>query len=344
MIGAGTLAWSLAGCGPEAWAQRTAPAIAVTTAIVEVTPPRTRIQSIGTGKAIRSVVVTADVAGTVDEVHVAPNTTVEAGAPIVTLDRKAQEIALASATAEMEKQNAAFDRYQALIDQASSNVSEAAFDEVRAARTLAQAELDSAQYEYDRRVIRAPFAGRINLNDLTVGSYLPQGSAVVTLIDASQLLVEFSVPETVVADITVGLPVRLATPALRGLFFVGDVVAFDSAIDAELRTIHVRAKVENTDYTLLPGMTFSVTINIGDDPLPVVPAVSILWDRDGAYVWRLDENDALEALPVIFRNRDGDQVWVEGDLAAGDRIIVDGAFKLSAESQVSVLSDEDAGG
>ncbi|MCP4385671.1 MAG: efflux RND transporter periplasmic adaptor subunit [Hyphomicrobiales bacterium] len=340
----GMVVWSLAGYGPEAAAQRAAPAIAVTTAAVEVTPPRTRLQSIGTGKAIRSVVVTADVAGTVEAVHVEPNITVEAGAPIVTLERKSQEIALAGATAELNRQEAAFARYQALIDQASSSVSEAAFDEVRAARALAEAQVDAAQYDYDRRAIRAPFAGRINLNDLTVGSYLPQGAAVVTLIDASRLLVEFSVTEAAVADITVGLPVRLFTPALRGLLFDGEVVAFDSAIDAELRTIRVRAEVQNTDYTLLPGMTFSVTIGIGDDPLPVVPAVSILWNRDGAYVWRLDGDDALEAVPVIFRHRQGDRVWVEADLAAGDRIIMDGAFKLNAESEVNVLSGEGADG
>lgn len=340
----GMLVLGLSGFGRDAVAQpgggggRAGAAIAVTTATVEVTPPRTRIQSIGTGRAIRSVVVTADVAGTVEAVHVQPNTTVDAGAPIVTLERKTQEIALASANAELDRQNAAFARYQALIDQASSNVSEAAFDEVRAAQALAEAQVDSAQYEYDRRVIRAPFSGRINLNDLTVGSYLPQGAAVVTLVDASSLLVEFSVTEAVVAEITIGLPVRMFTPALRGLFFDGDVVAFDSSIDAEYRTIRVRAEVENTDYVLLPGMTFSVTIGIGEDPLPVVPAVSILWGRDGAYVWRLGPDDTLEAVSIIFRQRQSDRVWVEADLANGDRVIEDGAFKLNADSQVTVLA------
>lgn len=316
--------------------QRSDSTVAVTVQAVALTPPRTRIQSIGTGKAMRSVDVVADVAGTVEELNVQPNKTVEEGEALVTLDRDTQKFLLDSATAELEKQEASFSRYQTLIDQNSTNVSQAQLDEARASLALARAQVAEAQHEYDRRVIRAPFSGRINLNDLTVGTYLPVGAGVVTLVDASRLFVEFTVPETAVGSIKIGLPVRLFTPALRGLVFDGDVVAFDSAIDAELRTIRVRAEVKNSDYVLLPGMTFSVQVAIGEDPLPVVPAVSILWNRDGAYVWRLDADQKPERVAVIIRQREGDRVWVESNLAAGDRVVVDGAFKLNEDSEVAV--------
>lgn len=344
LLGAFILFAGVAGFLEGTVAQPGGSAIAVTVQTVALAPPRTLMQSIGTGKAARSVVVTADVAGTVEELEVRPNTTVDAGAPIVTLDRDTQKILLDSANAELEKQDASFARYQRLIDQNSTGVSQAQFEEAKASLALAQAQVAEAQYEYDRRVIRAPFAGRINLNDLTVGSYLPQGSEVVTLVDASSIFVEFTVPESAVDAIKVGLPVRLQTPALRGLFFDGDVVAFDSAIDAELRTIRVRAEVQNDDYVLLPGMTFSVRIAIRDEPLPIVPAVSILWNRGGAYVWRLDSELKLEQVPVIIRQRQGDRVWVEADLADGDRVVVDGAFKLSADSQVSIIEELPADG
>ena len=315
------------------------PAIIVTAADVRLTAPRDRITSIGTGKAIRSVDVTADVAGTIETVHVAPNTSVDAGAPLVTLERQSQEILLGSAKAELEKQQATFQRYEALRSRNSSAISAAQVDEARADLAVAQANVAEAQYEYDRRVIRAPFAGRINLNDLTIGTYLPQGETVVTLIDASSLLVEFLVSETVADKIELDLPVRLSTPSVVGRFFSGKVVAFDSSIDAEFRTVRVRAEVENVDLLLLPGMTFNVIVISRDQPLPVVPAISILWGRDGAYVWRLGAGNRPERVPVVIRHRQADQVWVDANLGAGDRVVEEGAFKINADSQLSITNE-----
>ncbi|WP_299474449.1 efflux RND transporter periplasmic adaptor subunit [uncultured Roseibium sp.] len=311
-------------------------AIVVTATPVAFTPPRSRIQSIGTGKAIRLIHVTADVAGTVEEIHVQPNTDVEAGDPIVTLERKTQQILLESAKAELDQQSASFNRYQTLLDQSSNAVSQAQVDEARASLAVAEAKVAEAQYEYDRRIIRAPFSGRINLNDLTVGSYLPQGAEIVTLVDASSLLVEFTVPETAISQIRTGVPVRLTTPALVGRVFNGEVTSFDSSIDEEFRTIRVRAEVQNPQNLLLPGMTFSVSLASKDEPMPMVPAVSILWSPNGAYVWKLGSENQPERIDVVLRHRLGDNVWLEADLKEGDEVIRDGAFKVSQGVTVAV--------
>lgn len=311
-------------------------AIVVTTADVAFTPPRSRIQSIGTGKAIRLIHVTADVAGTVEKIHVQPNTDVSAGDPIVTLERKTQDIILDSAKAELEQQSASFNRYQTLLSQSSNAVSQAQVDEARASLAVAEAKVAEAQYEYDRRVIRAPFSGRINLNDLTVGSYLSQGAEIVTLVDASSLLVEFTVPETAISQISTGVPVRLTTPALVGRVFNGEITAFDSSIDEEFRTVRVRAQVKNPENLLLPGMTFSVSLASADTPMPMVPAVSILWSPNGAYVWKLGADNAPERIDVVLRHRLGDSVWLEADLAEGDVVVKDGAFKVSQGVAVAV--------
>ncbi len=271
--------------------------------------------------------------------HVLPNTDVTVGEPIVTLERKTQDILLKSAKAELEKQSAAYNRYETLLSQNSNAISQAQVDESRASLAAAEASVAEAQYEYDRRIIRAPFSGRINLNDLTVGSYLPQGAEIVTLVDGSTLLVEFTVPETAVARIQTGVPVRLLTPALRGRVFNGEITAFDSAIDEEFRTVRVRAEVKNPQFTLVPGMTFSVTIASIDTPMPMVPAISVLWNQDGAYVWRLGADEKPEEALVTLRHREGDNVWVEADLKTGDRVIQDGAFKVGPGSVLAI--DED---
>ncbi|MEL7044681.1 MAG: efflux RND transporter periplasmic adaptor subunit [Pseudomonadota bacterium] len=304
-------------------------AIFVTVATVRESAPRSRLEAIGTGKAAQSVEVTSDFGGTIEKMHVRPNTLVSAGEPIVTFERRTQRILLDSANAELEQKTSAFDRLNVLVSQNSTAVSQAQLDEARAALAVASAQVAEAEYEYDRRVVRAPFSGEINLSDLTVGSYVAQGSEIVTLVDTTSLVVEFSVPESAVSQIAVGVDVRLTTPALRGRVFTGKITAFDSSIDAELRTVRVRAEVRNPDNALVHGMTFSVNLSRAETPLPVVPSVSILWDRQGAYVWRLDENDAPEQIAVVLRQRLRDDVWVEADLSDGDRVVKDGAFKVS---------------
>ncbi|MBG6172383.1 RND family efflux transporter MFP subunit [Labrenzia sp. EL_208] len=311
-------------------------AVVVTTTEVAFTPPRSRIQSIGTGKAIRLIHVTADVAGTVEQIHVQPNTHVSAGDPIVTLERKTQEILLDSARAELEQQTASYNRYQTLLDQRSNAVSQAQVDEARASLAVANAKVAEAQYEFDRRIIKAPFAGLINLNDLTVGSYLSQGAEIVTLVDASSLLVEFTVPETAISQISTGVPVRLTTPALVGRVFNGEITAFDSSIDEEFRTVRVRAEVQNQQNLLLPGMTFSVSLASSDEPMPMVPAISILWSPNGAYVWKLGQDNSPQRIDVVLRHRLGDNVWLEADLKQGDIVVKDGAFKVSQGISIAV--------
>ncbi|MEM1363172.1 MAG: efflux RND transporter periplasmic adaptor subunit [Pseudomonadota bacterium] len=310
--------------------------IFVTTAEVVTTPPRTRIQSIGTGKAAQLIHITADFSGIIEKIQALPNTQVAEGDPIVTFERRSQEILLEGATAELEKQQAAFDRLESLVLQNSTAVSQAQLDEARASLALATAQVAEAQYEYDRRVVRAPFAGQINLSDLTIGSYVPQGTEIVTLVDTSSLLVEFTVPEESIAQIEIGVPVRLSTPALRGRVFAGQITAFDSSIDEEFRTVGVRAEVKNPENLLVPGMTFSVSLASAEAPLPMVPSVSILWEPSGAYVWRVGADFEPVQVPVVLRHRLQDNVWVEGALQAGDTVIKDGAFKVSQGALISM--------
>ena len=302
--------------------------VAVTTTTVTLSPPRTFVRSIGTGKAARAVSVTAEVAGMVEAVHFAPNASVEKGAQLISLEREAQEITLRSAQANYEQQQATFDRLDTLAKRNSSAVSSAQVEEAKAALAVADANRAAAQFEVDRRIIDAPFAGTVGLTDVEVGDYLALGAEVVDIYDTSQLLVEFEVSETAASSVRIGLPLELVTPSLIGRVFTGRVEAYDAAINAATRTLRVRATVENTDRVLLPGMTFSVNFSSISSPLPVVPAVAISWSGEGAAVWRIGEDNLPERVPLVIRRRDGDDVWIEADLKEGDRIVLDGILKV----------------
>ena len=295
------------------------------------------MQAIGTGQAARSVVVTAPVAGVVETVHFGSGDAVEAGAPLVTLEREAEAIALERAGAQLDAARASAERYEQLSGGPRSGVvSEAELETTRTALAVARADRRSAQHEFDRRVIRAPFAGRVGLDDLARGEFLAAGDPVVTLDDADLLRVEFLVPEAKAGLLREGAAVEVATPSHPGRVFRGRVAAVDSRVDPDTRTVRARAELGNAEALLRPGMTFSVSLLALSEPVPVVPALALQWSREGAFVWRiLDEG--VERVPVALRRRDGDAVFLDAALAAGDLVAVEGAQKLNPGSRVEVV-------
>ncbi len=273
--------------------------------------------------------------------HFTSNEVVAAGDPLITLDREAEAIALDGAKAQYAQAKAANERYQQA--RKSGTFSTAQLDEVSTALAVAGAALKQAQFEYDRRVIRAPFAGRVGLDDLAVGQHLAAGANIVRLDDTSALEVEFLVPEDKAADATVGKTVRAMSLALPGQPFTGQIAATDNHIDPATRTLRVRAVIPNPEQVLTPGTTFSIQVPVEGKTMPVVPALAVQWSREGAYVWRVREQD-VERVPVSIGKRDGDDVYVDAPLADGDLVAVEGAQKLNAGSTVSVEAAPETSG
>jgi RND family efflux transporter MFP subunit len=314
----------------------------VAAAPVHVAPFVDRIRAVGTGQATESVTVATSVAGLVGTVHFTSNALVEAGEPLVTLDREAQAIALEGAKAQYAQAKAMNERYQA-AGQRSSTFSAAQIEEVETALAVAQAALKQAQFEYDRRVIRAPFTGRVGLNDLALGQHLPVGAEVVRLDDARSLEVEFLVPEDTAAEAVAGTPVRAMSLALPGRVFEGEIVATDSHIDPATRTLRVRARIPNPGQLLTPGTTFSIEVPAEGSAMPIVPALAVQWSRDGAFVWRIRDG-GVERVPVVIGKRDGDNVFVEAELDEGALVAVEGAQKLNETSSITVQAAPESRG
>lgn len=294
-----------------------------------------QVRAIGTGRARQSVIVASSVGGLIHEVHFQPNSTVEAGDPLVTLDREAEAITLERAKAEYEQARAVNQRYQE-SDQRASTFSRARIEEVETALTVADAALKQARFEYERRVIRAPFSGRVGLDDIAVGQHLAAGAEIVRLDDISALEVQFVVPEARAGDITQGTAIQAMSLAMPGRIVEGRITATDSHIDPATRTLRVRAELPNPDQLLTPGATFTIDIPITGESMPVVPALAVQWSREGAYLWRILDDGSVERVPVIIAKRDGDRVFVKADLDETMLVAVEGAQKLSAQSRVTI--------
>ncbi|MGR3714385.1 MAG: efflux RND transporter periplasmic adaptor subunit [Shimia sp.] len=328
---AGQPAGEQRGAGPNS---RGGTATIVTMTTITAEPFTDAFRSVGTAKAKANVTVESETAGKVTDVHFGANQQIVAGDPLISIEDRVEQIALRAARANLSEARATLKRCDTLRQSGSGVISDVTVTEASTQVEIAEAALDRAEYDLTRKTIRAPISRTLGLTDIEVGMYLGVASQIVAITDQSYLTVEFGLPDRAAGIVKVRQMVRLSTNSLPGQVFVASVEWFDGQIDSTTRTIKVRARVDNEDGVMLPGMVFNVTLDDKNPPLPVVPANAITWSLDGAAVW-VAKNNKAKIVPVAIRHREADRVWMTGDLPDGTLVIVEGVQKLREDAVVT---------
>ena len=311
----------------------------VVTVPLEFQPYETVLNTIGTATAQRSADVISDAAGEVIEVNLTANTNVEAGGVLLRLDDRIETLNLEIVQAQLDQANETVTRYERLSANGNSTVTDVTLSDARIAQRLAQANVGLAQLALDDRTLRAPIAGRLGLSDIEIGDVLTVDDTIVTIDNDDALLVEFELPERAIGILTEATDVLASTPAFTGRVFNGEVVSFDSRLDSVTRSVTVKARIENEDGVLWPGMTFSVRMLHESDPLPAVPSTAITWSRTGSSVW-IDTDGAAQQIPVTILFRQNETVWIDDDVPAGTLVVTEGAQKLRDGAQISTPTSD----
>lgn len=299
-----------------------------------------RMSAVGSARARQRATLLTQAAGVVEEVLFKPGDKVEKGAPLMRLDRRAEEIAVLRAQSALKFAKATADRLERL----GANATEVSRQDASNALATAEADLAAAQYEFDRREVRAPFSGVLGITDVYPGQYLTAGAQVATLDDRSTLILAFTLPERAMSLDLMGKTARANARTELGRFYEGEIVAVDSRVDASTRTLRVEAALPNPEGRLLPGATYSVTVLLEGERAPTLPALAVQWDRRGAHVWRVKNDDTVERVDVVILRRDGDQVALRGPLQEGDRVVHEGGDNLIEGAKIRDASAPRAGG
>jgi RND family efflux transporter MFP subunit len=298
---------------------------------VKAEPVNERIAAVGSGQAVQQITLTTRISGVIAEVLFKGGDKVEKGQPLVKLSSEAEAIAVETAEAQRAQAFDAVERYKLLNENAVSRVTKAEAD---TALKVADAALRRAREDLDRMTVKAPFAGVMGLTNLETGDYLAIGNPVATLDDRSKIIIEFTVPEAVASSIKTDMPVRASLAAKPGEIYNGKVRAVGTRIDPLTRTLTVRGEIPNPDLSLIPGSTFSVTVRLSGEQSPVVPGLAIQWDRSGAYVWRVTKDSTVERVDAAILARDGDRVFIDANLKAGEKIVNEGGGLLLTGQKV----------
>jgi membrane fusion protein (multidrug efflux system) len=310
---------------------------------VEVTRVKTArlqddAQAVGTLRSRQSVTLKPETAGRVSRIAFADGAQVKRGALLVQLDDTLQRAELSQAQAQLSIARANLKRNEELL--AQNFVAARVVDESRAALQVAEAQVALADARLQRMRITAPFDGTLGLRSINLGQYVKDGDPLVNLEDTTLLTVDFRLPERYQSQVAPGQPVQVQLDALPGKRFVAKVLAVDPLLDANGRSISVRATMPREGGAeLRPGMFARVLIvfAVNENAL-VVPEEAIFPQGGKQFVVVVDEQGQGDAKKLVSRRvavelgaRRGAEVQILKGLEPDMTVVVAGQQRLQRD-------------
>lgn len=312
------------------------PGIVVEATRVSVLKLPQALTAVGSLRSDETVIVRPEVAGRVAQILFQEGERVTKGHILVKLDDSVQSADLEKARANLTLSKSKFDRAEDL--RAKGFLSSQARDEAENTYRVAQAEVEAMQARNAKMTIRAPFSGTIGLRLISVGDYVKEGQDLVNLESLDPLKVDFRVPENALSLVKDGQTLQVTLDAIPDKAYDGRVYAINPLIDANGRSIVIRAQVPNKDGNLRPGMFARVRLfTSGLRDTMVVPEESLFPVGDDKYVYKVVEGKALRQKIEIGARRDG-RVEVMNGLTPEDVVVTAGVIKLREGAAVRVAN------
>ena len=293
---------------------------------------------VGTGRALRSVMLRSKGAGLVTSASFSAGAEFASGDVLMTLDDHDQRNALALAEARLAEAQRVLERQEKLVSTGASTG--ARVDEARTAAEIAVLEVEAARRALDDRTMRAPFDGVTGLAQVDTGDRVESDASIASFDDNSAVLVEFELPEALLSRIRSGMAVSASTPSWPDRRFNGEVSAIDTRVDPESRTARVRILLPNDEGLLRPGGSFTVRLQLPGETYPTVPELALQFSQGGLRVWRI-EGDQVQPVDLRMVRRRAESVLVDGELTPDDTIVIEGTQRLSAGRKVRIVAGTD---
>lgn len=274
---------------------------------------------------------------------------VKAGAPLVRLIDTDFQSAVATATAAVERERAAFERTQKLV--ADKVVSPQDFDRAKAAADAAEAELRKAKQALADSVITAPADGVILTRLMERGEMAAPGIAVLRFGDFRRMSITLAVPDRWIGFFREGGRIPFTVSAYEGRPFVGVISEVGVAARAADRLFKVELKIDNADGALRSGMTASVPIVAADFitkatgkalviPLAALSTRAVPGKAAQIIVYVVDAQNVARERVVETGEIVGSSILITGgELRSGERVISSASDELHPGAPVVVISE-----
>lgn len=339
---------------PTIEAPETSPTVTVKT----IKQEKVRIWSEFSGRlqAVDIAEIRPEVSGRITEVRFEDGELVKVGDVLFVIDPRPYEAAVSRAEARVSTAKANAEYAKLELDRAANMIKTQAvaqriYDERYNANEVAvasiksaEADLKQARVDLEHAYVQAPISGRAGRVELTVGNLVQPGinAPLMTRIVAyDPIYADFEVDEQTYLDSVRDtarnrhservIPVKLFINGNKEDVYRGTIYTFDNRLDVNTGTIRARAKFENKNGVLVPGMFVTVALGKSkDENVLLVPQQAISSDQNKKYVYLVDKDNTVSYREVTLGKEYGNQRIVLKGLEPGDRVIVIGMQHIKA--------------
>jgi len=256
---------------------------------------------------------------------------------------KAQDDAqLISAQKDLRRSRTLVDKSfqtQQVVDQQQAKV-----DQLIASIDADQAAIETAQTQLDYTSIVAPSDGRMGVRMIDPGNivHASDSAPIATLTLTKPAAVLFTLSARSLNDVRDAIargPVEVTALSQdnRRTLGKGTLLLIDNMVDQASATMRLKAMFDNEDEQLWPGdfVNARVSLEVRHDAL-TVPSAAVQRGPDGIFTWVVGEDDVVQARPITSGPTTGDRTIITSGLAAGERVVVNGQYKLRQKAKVTV--------
>lgn len=325
-------------------------------------PQKVRVWSEFSGRlhAVDSAEIRPEVGGRITAVQFEDGQTVKAGDVLFVIDPRPYEAAVAKARADLASAQANANLAKIELDRAAGMlraqaISQSIYDGRANAARVANAAIDAAdatlkqaEIDLDHAYVKAPISGRASHAEITLGNLVqpgPNAPLLTTIVSNQSIYADFEVDELTYLESIRSvakrrederqIPVRLSVQGDTDRVYRGHIYSFDNRINPATGTIRARAKFDNADGMLVPGMFVSVKLaDAAEQEALMIPDRAVGFDQSKKFVYVVADGNKVAYRPIELGKPVGSERIALSGVEAGDRVIVDGVQHVRPDAVV----------
>ena len=306
------------------------------------------MEIIGNLRASDAIDVTSEVNGIVTEIKFTEGQAIKKGNILFLLDASIEKAEISIQKADVNKWTALLERRQRLARSAeklseTKNIARTRLDQLLTDETealaqlqIAKAALQIAERRFYKKIVRAPFNGIVGLKLKSIGEYLEPGEVITSLDSIDPIELDFEVPESAISALKIGAEINAVTRAWGNEVFSGIVKSINTRVNLESRSITVRAKINNTNLKLKPGMFMIVKLPVVTHKNAIIiPEEAVLTDGTLRTVYVIKDGITNSKAVKLGQRLPGEVEVLEG--ISSDAIVITGGIqKVRDGSKVTI--------
>ena len=316
------------------------------------------LTGLGTVQALFTVAIHSQVDGKLQDVFFKEGQRVKKVEVLAKIDPRLYQAALDQAKARKAMDEATLTatekdltRFRTLVQknaetQQNLDLQQAKVDQAKASVAADTAAIETAQTNLDYTSIVAPNEGRMGVRLVDPGNIVhanDQG-ALAVLTQTQPTAVLFTLPAQTLDAVRAAMARGTVEVAAYDrdnsrLLGSGTLATIDNMIDQATATYRLKAMFANADETLWPGefVNARLLLEIRKEAV-VIPHVAVQRGPHGLFAWIVKTDSTVELRPITTGTTTGDRTIVTSGIAAGERVVTDGQYKLQTGAAVTIVA------